>query len=193
MKLQKNMNGLILAGGESSRLGSDKSLLIYHQIPQRDYLFNLLKEFCSEVHLSSKPGRNIPANLNPIEDKYDYNSPLNGIITAFETAANVSWLTVPVDMPHVDKNVLSYLISKRDKSSSATCFYDSDHALPEPLLAIWEPSILPALKAFQSTGKRSPRDFLMTQKITLLTSPFPGMHTNINTPTDLDQFKKESS
>lgn len=193
MKMKRNMRGLILAGGESSRLGRDKSVLIFHDIPQRDFLFDLLKKFCNDVHLSCKSTINIPEKLSPLPDRYVYNSPLNGIISAFDSYPLESWLTVPVDMPNVDEKVISYLIKNRDINTKATCFYDSENKLPEPLLAIWEPEIRPSLKEFQSSGKRSPRDFLMSQNITLLKSPFQTMHTNINTQTDLDEYNRHHS
>jgi molybdopterin-guanine dinucleotide biosynthesis protein A len=39
------LNGLILAGGKSVRMGQDKSLIEYHNVSQREYLFAMLKEF----------------------------------------------------------------------------------------------------------------------------------------------------
>jgi molybdenum cofactor guanylyltransferase len=184
------MKGLILAGGESSRLGSDKSLLTFHTIPQREYLFGLLSEFCTDVYLSCKHANGIPPHLNPLADKYDFRSPLNGILSALESSSSDSWLTVPVDMPAINGDVISFLIAHRDTSCAATCFYDSDNANPEPLLAIWEPGVLPALKSFQLAGRKSPRDFLNTQKIKLLKSPSPALHININTKEDLDGYKQ---
>ena len=187
------MKGLILAGGESSRLGRDKSLLTFHVLPQRDHLFRLLSEFCTSVHLSCKNASGIPPSLNPLEDKYDFKSPLNGILSALESSPGDCWLTVPVDMPAVNDAVIRFLIENRDASCAATCFYDSDNTHPEPLLAIWEPGTLSALKSFQRSGRKSPRDFLTTQKIKLLKSPFPELHTNINTKEDLEGYHQGHS
>ena len=39
------MNGLVLSGGQSSRMGTDKALIDYHGIPQYAYVYDLLLRF----------------------------------------------------------------------------------------------------------------------------------------------------
>ncbi len=46
------MNGIILAGGQSSRMGQPKSLLEYHGKPQYQYAAELLNSFCAQVFIS---------------------------------------------------------------------------------------------------------------------------------------------
>jgi molybdenum cofactor guanylyltransferase len=187
------MKALILAGGESSRLDTDKSLLQFFGRPsQREFLFDLLSKYCETVH----PCRNadhVPVEFNPLPDHYEYKSPLNGIITALESFPDDTWLSVPVDMPNVDAAVIDFLITHRDENCVATCFYDSDEKFPEPLLAIWEPRALPLLRSFQLTGKKSPREFLMANKVKILKSPFAGLHVNINTVEDLKKYQQSQS
>ncbi|HZB13709.1 MAG TPA: NTP transferase domain-containing protein, partial [Chryseolinea sp.] len=96
------LNGLILAGGKSLRMGHDKSLIEYHNVSQREYLFAMLKNFCASVFTSCKSNQSIPVHLNPLPDQYNFDSPLNGILTAFSDDSIAAWLTVPVDMPLID-------------------------------------------------------------------------------------------
>jgi molybdenum cofactor guanylyltransferase len=188
------MKALILAGGDSSRLGTDKSLLQFYGRPsQREFLFQLLSAYCEQVFLSCRNSNNIPVNLNPLEDRYDYKSPLNGIITGLELLPEDACITVPVDMPNIDDAVIDFLIRHRDEKSIATCFYDSEQKSPEPLLTIWEPAALPLLKSFQKAGRKSPRDFLMDNKTRILTSPFPNLHININTKEDMKRYENNQS
>jgi molybdopterin-guanine dinucleotide biosynthesis protein A len=49
--------GLVLAGGESSRMGRDKALLRYHGTSQVRYLVKLLSEYCARVFVSVGPDR----------------------------------------------------------------------------------------------------------------------------------------
>ena len=44
--------GLVLAGGLSTRMKTDKGLIAYHGVPQRTYLYKLLKEVCDEAYIS---------------------------------------------------------------------------------------------------------------------------------------------
>ena len=48
------MNGLVLSGGQSSRMGRDKALIDYHGLPQYAYVYDLLLGFCDKVFISSK-------------------------------------------------------------------------------------------------------------------------------------------
>jgi molybdopterin-guanine dinucleotide biosynthesis protein A len=184
------INGLVLAGGKSSRMGLDKAMINYHGQPQREYLFDLLKNFCDEVYLSCKNNDNTPASLNPLSDQYEIESPLNGILTAFKKDPNAVWLAIAVDMPLVDSETIKYLIKNRDSNKVATCFKDSDDEKPEPLFTIWEPHAFPLLLDFYNNGKISPRSFLQGHEILLLDVPDKKILTNINSPEDLNKFRK---
>lgn len=180
--------GLVLAGGRSSRMGYDKGLIVYNNRPQREYVADLLRKFCAQVFISCKTQEYIPAELNPLPDQFELESPLNGILSAFEKNNTIAWLTVPVDMPYVDEAVLAFLLQHRDTNKTATCFVDSDGKNPEPLLAIWEANAAAPLKKYYESGGISPREFLKQQDILLLQPPDKRIHHNINTPDELDDF-----
>jgi molybdopterin-guanine dinucleotide biosynthesis protein A len=184
------INGLILAGGQSSRMGLDKNLLIFHGTPQQEFLRDVLKGFCDHIYISCRQNHNIPANLNPLPDDFDFRSPLNGILTAFKKDPEKAWLSVPVDMPYINEKTIGYLIAHRDPTKVATCFFDSDGKNPEPLFAIWEPQVFPLLKIFYNSGKISPRDFLQNHSINMIKAPNTEMHFNVNTPEEFEEFKK---
>ncbi len=185
--------GLILAGGKSSRMGFDKGLINYHGKPQREYLFHLLAKHCKQVFTSCKNSDDIPETLNPLRDQFLIDSPLNGILSAFQSNKSTAWLTVPVDMPMVDEVVIAYLIQHRDTSKSATCFFDSDGKNPEPLFTIWEPSIYENLIKFNGAGESSPRDFLIHSDINIISIPDTKYLLNINNEQEWRQFKKDQN
>lgn len=182
------INGLILSGGQSSRMGQDKGLIAYHGKPQREHLTELLRKFCNNVFVSCKRASGVPEDLHPLYDRFELDSPLNGILSAFQHDPTGAWLTVPIDMPLVDEAVLHYLVVHRDPRKLATCFYDSDGKNPEPLLAIWESAAAAPLQEFHRKGNISPRKFLQEHDVNLLTPPVPGLHRNINTPEELAKF-----
>lgn len=185
--------GLVLAGGKSSRMGNAKGFINYHGIPQQEYLFNLLGKLCKGVYTSCKTIDQVPNTLNPIADQYDIDSPLNGILSAFDKIPKAVWLTVPVDMPLIDEDTLRCLITNRSTNHVATCFYDSDGKNPEPLLTLWEAHAYPRLKEFNNTGKISPRDFLKQSNVNVLTIRDPKILTNINSIDELNKFKASHS
>ncbi len=180
--------GLVLAGGNSSRMKKDKGLIAFYGKPQREYVFELLSKFCSEVFSSCKEINDIPSFLNPIPDQFNIESPLNGILTAFQKNSNVAWLTLPVDMPLIDAPTIQYLISHRSKDHVATCFFDSEGKNPEPLVTIWEPTAYVPLLEFYNSGKLSPRLFLKQSPVNTVKIPDSRALLNINSPEELLKF-----
>ncbi|MDH5380704.1 MAG: molybdenum cofactor guanylyltransferase [Cyclobacteriaceae bacterium] len=182
------MKGLILKGGKSSRMGQDKGLMKYHGTTQISHLYTLLSKYCDEIFVSvKKTDPNI--KFKQIEDQYTFESPLNGIASAFKEHSNDCWLVVPCDMPEIDDNLLTYLINNRKEKTEFTGFYDSEGTLPEPLIGLWEEHSYS--KVFDFIKKEtSPRKLLKTLTTNLLVMPENHYHTNINTPEDARNFKK---
>ena len=186
--MTSKINGLILAGGRSRRMGRDKSLITFHNKPQREYLFDLLNTLCDKVYTSCKKGDEVPFSLNPLPDEFEIESPLNGILSAFNQNLETAWLTIPVDMPAVNLETLNYLISNRSINHIATCFFDSEGKNPEPLLTLWEPQSASLLKQFYEAGNISPRDFLKQSNANILPVPDKRVLRNINSPDELTDF-----
>jgi molybdopterin-guanine dinucleotide biosynthesis protein A len=187
---KKNLYGLILNGGRSSRMGFDKGNLTFHGTSQREFLYNLLEKYCDEVFISVKEAPD-STELKILQDKFEIESPLNGILTALEFNPATAWLTVPVDMPGIDEQIISFLLQHRDYRAVATCFLDADGKKPEPLVTIWEPSSLPLMRSFYQQNKISPREFLMNIHCRKLIAPNGKFYRNINTPQELKEFGDE--
>jgi molybdenum cofactor guanylyltransferase len=185
------INGLILAGGKSSRMGKNKSLIEFHSKPQFIHLQELLKPFCHQIFLSVQKDNSPLQDTHFIHDLFDIESPLNGILSAFHYDAESAWLTVPVDMPNITAETLQYLFINRDNSKSATCFFDSEGENPEPLLTIWEPRARPQLFNFFNQGEMSPRKFLLENDVCMIKTPNPKWLLNVNTPEEFEVFKRK--
>lgn len=189
--MTKMLNGLVLSGGKSTRMGRDKGLISYHGIPQRDYLIDLLKPHCNQVFISGP--RNSKASQTVIPDHFDLDSPLNGILSAFHYDPDAAWLTVPIDMPNIDTKAIEYLVKHRAPQKLATCFLDSTGKSPEPLFTIWESKAKPVLFDFFNSNGVSPRKFLQENDIQLLRTLHPNLLININTEDELVTFIKQSA
>ena len=178
---EERINGLVLAGGYSSRMGSDKSLMVYHGVPQREFLFRLLKKYCIEVFTSCRKEQQVPSHLNPLYDSVDVPGPLNGILSALKHRDS-AWLVIAVDMPFVDGAAIEVLLRGRDPNKHATCFRNPESKEPEPLLTIWEHASLRPLTKFADGGNVSPRDFLRTQSVKMIDPPDAKILMNVNYP-----------
>ena len=180
--------GLVLAGGKSSRMGRDKATLSYHGKPQLVFLYELLQKVCTRVFVSNKHNASIENNIPCIVDQFDFETPLNGIASAFKHFPTVSWLTVPIDMPNITEATLKFLTKNRDPEKVATCFYDSDRKNPEPLVTLWESTSSLQLQNYISAGGKSPREFLQQHQVNLLDVPDQNILININDQDELARF-----
>jgi len=183
---KKPLNGLVLAGGRSLRMGKDKGSLSWHGQQQRYFLYGLLEGFCDEVFISCRQEQaySIDKNYNVIKDEYEDGGPLGAIVSAFHQNKNTAWLVVACDLPLLDAATIDFLIEHRDTSCNATGFQSPYDGLPEPLITIWEPNALILLEAALAEGKHCPRKVLLHTSIKLLRAPDPVALSNANTPED---------
>ncbi|TKD66065.1 molybdenum cofactor guanylyltransferase [Flavobacterium sp. ASW18X] len=184
--------GLVLSGGKSTRMGKDKGLLQYHDVPQREYLYQLLSAYCDAVYYSVRPNQDerIPKE-RIIIDLNEYKGPLNGILSAHKKHPNVAWLVLACDLPLLNHAVLAQLVQERDRTKTATAMATQESKLPEPLIAIWEPQGLIDAKAYMDKAQSScPRKFLINADTKLIYPEQDEWLYNANTLEEY-QFAKQ--
>lgn len=192
LKLAKPvLNGLVLAGGKSMRMGFDKGAATWHGKQQRYYMADLLKSFCKAVYISGRPGQRqeIDQSYPVIEDTFTGLGPFGAILSAFREQPDAAWLVIACDLPLLDEATLRNLVAWRNISSVATAYHSPVTDFPEPLIAIWEPKSYPVLLSFLAQGNSCPRKVLINSDITLLNAPDSSALTNVNTPEDLEKVK----
>lgn len=183
--------GLVLAGGQSRRMGTDKGKLRYHNKPQREYLYDQMKTVCSRVFLSIRPEQqdDIPEGLDFIVDENQYRGPFNGLLSAHHTYPEVTWLVVACDLPLVDLKVLKYLVDRRDPKAMATAYATHKTNLPEPLAALWEPHGLKKAESYMQTAQSScPRKFLINEDAFLVFPEDDLWLANANEPEEYENI-----
>jgi len=185
---QPALNGLVLAGGKSTRMGTDKGLLNYHGQAQRDFLRTQMQEVLdskSEVFLSVRADQNIK-DTPVITDKFIGLGPFGAICSAFMHNPNVAYLVVATDLPFVNEEVLKLLISKRNPTKIATAIKGKSKPFMEPLVTIWEPKAYPVLLSYLAQGYSCPRKVLINSDVEIVEID-DAFIQNVNTP---DDFKK---
>jgi molybdopterin-guanine dinucleotide biosynthesis protein A len=186
------LNGLVLAGGKSVRMGYDKGTVNWHGKEQRYYVADLLKAYCNEVFIScrAEQKQEIANAYTVLEDTFLDLGPFGAILSAFRKNPDQALLVVACDLPLLDAQTLQHLIANRNASSIATAYESAYDGLPEPLITIWEPKSYPVLLAWLAQGYSCPRKVLINNETTLLKADDPAALTNVNTPDDLDKIKR---
>ncbi len=180
------LRGLVLAGGHSQRMHTDKGHLHYHgPADQRQHTSALLAEVCTDVLLSCRPDQAADvadAGLVPLPDTFLGLGPLGGLLSAFQTDPNAAWLVAACDLPFLSAATLRFLVENRQPSRPATALQLPGNEFPEPLMTIWEPTAYAHLLRFLSLGYACPRKALINSDAAVLPAPFPNDLRNVNTP-----------
>ncbi len=180
--------GLVLAGGKSSRMGSDKALLSRNGQPQLAFAVALLARCVERVFVSARAEQSKEAERRQYElviDRYDDLGPVAGILSAMEEHPDADWLVVACDLPNVDERTLRYLLDHKGTRRPFVPYRSSHDELPEPLCAIYRSGSVETVRAFVRDGVHCPRKILIRSDTLLLEQPNPRALDNVNTPDDL--------
>jgi molybdopterin-guanine dinucleotide biosynthesis protein A len=116
----KGLFGIVLAGGQSQRLGRDKCLI---ELGSEDFVVRtsaLIAPFCSQTWIvgrdASRHGLNMPWTL----DDYPGKGPLGGILTGLSRARGQACLVLACDLPFMDAATLDELVRCREKRAGKT-------------------------------------------------------------------------
>ena len=178
--------GLVLAGGASSRMQSDKAALLYQGQTQLTRTVALMRAHLVEVFVSVRADQVHDPLRSPyplIVDAVPGSGPIAGIRSAMQSHPEAAWLVVACDLPFLSDAVIVNLLTSR-AGNIATAYRSSHDDLPEPLCAIWEPTAAAALQAYQEGGGSCPRKFLIRANIALLAPLGEHALDNVNTPDD---------
>jgi molybdopterin converting factor subunit 1 len=176
--------GLVLAGGASTRMRTDKAALQYHGQPQLQWAFELVSKFCAASFVSVRPDQRTDAaraGHPQIVDRQPGIGPIAGISAALLEQPKAAWLVLACDLPFLTERTLEHLIAHRDASKVATAYRSAHDGLPEPLCAIWEPAAREPVLAYIASGKQCPRKFLINSDTKLLDLPERQALDNVNT------------
>lgn len=118
MKEESKITGCVLAGGKSSRFGSNKALQLYDGHTFLDTTIRLLCQVCDEVAVSVGNKSSYPDCYSAliIEDQYKDCGPLGGIFSVMTALKSDYYLFMPCDMPFMTVGLLRDLINKSNDS-----------------------------------------------------------------------------
>jgi len=138
--MQYNIPAVLFAGGQSSRMGKDKTLLPfsgYRSLSEFQYV--RLGKLFKTVYISAKNDK-FDFQANIIKDLYEVASPLVGIISVFESLEADEVFILSADAPFVDKKVIDVLMHNRKEYDAVIARTESGK---QPLCGIYKRSVLP--------------------------------------------------
>jgi molybdenum cofactor guanylyltransferase len=192
------VTALILAGGQSSRMGTDKALLSWQGIPLVQRVVEVAQTCCRTVCI-----------VTPWPDRYRHlvshsvhwcletpgnTGPLVALVKGFETVQTPWVLLLACDMPQLNPTVLCDWIEQlrtQDLDSKAIAYVPYYESRWEPLCAFYKTAGSSALEAFIQEGGRSFQAWLShTEAVPIeVDDVIALMLYNCNTPLDLQESR----
>lgn len=192
------LHGLVLAGGRSTRMGTDKAALIHPDgRPLARRTHGLLESAgCHPVVLSLRHDQELPPGFSNAADfplardpEGPGEGPLAGMLAAMRLYPDADWLVTACDLPRLDVATLAHLLSSRLPGERFLAYRSEFDGLPEPLCAFYAAESLQTLEQARAEGFRCPRKVLIRQQCRLLEPLVPRALDNANTPEDWQTAK----
>lgn len=197
----QQVTGIILAGGSSRRMGTEKALLPLpgnKQLTFVEHLAALLAEQCCQVLLVARDEAQATryarvAGVRILLDKVPDRGPLMGLysgLSAMDTAISSHALVMAVDMPLVQAELVAFLLAQ---PRSDALIVPVVKGVPQVLCAIYPHSVLRLIEQRLQEGRRDPRSLLEVAPVSYIeeaqlreVDPQLRSFINVNTPEDLD-------
>jgi len=187
----KDVSLLVLAGGESSRMGFPKHLLPASGGTVTDHIINRLGSMFTEVIVAGRGLELTRTDARVVEDVRMKRTPLVGILSGVLAAETPRVFVIGCDMPFVRKQLIRRLVIETD----------SDVVVPvvrgyhEPLCAVYSSSAAEKIQRYLDAGGSKVTGFYSSVTVTEISEqevrkadPFLESFINLNTPRDYEKW-----
>ncbi len=188
---KKDITGIILAGGKSSRMGSDKGFISLNGIPFISLIIKTVKPFVNDIIIvSNNPDYDI-FNLKRVEDIIKDAGPLAGLYSALYHSETEKNLVLSCDVPLINSAVLNKLIEAFDPEKDVVQLQSRGKTMP--LIAIYKKHcMLQCLHLLQEGERRLRKAVMQLNTKTVVLDPDLEQYVrNINTKSQLTSLRND--
>lgn len=191
------LGAVILAGGQSRRMGQNKALLRPHPAAPRliESVLQAVSPLADPILLSTNtPEIYAWLGLPTVADHSPGAGPLAGLEAALTAMPRVWVLLLACDMPCLAPDLLRFLADQRDTDQDAVIPRDTAGQL-QPLCALYRSTCLPIIRQALADGQRQMTGWLGAVRTHVVAAeelqqydPDLRSFCNVNTPTDLEEM-----
>jgi len=189
--LQEKATAIIMAGGNSSRIGTDKSMLFMEGRPMVERICEQVRGTFSQVLISANnPHKFDFLGQQVVPDKVPGRGPLMGIASALQVSDNELNFVVACDIPYINLCFVRKMLAEAKE--------EVDIVIPitakfEPLFAVYRKSALAAINEVLSSGGRKISDVFNRCRVKYIELDDAQWLKNINTMTEYEELRKKYS
>ncbi len=185
-----DFSAFVLAGGRSSRMGSDKAFLQFEGRTLLARALDLLRALTSEVRIVGTAAKFAPYG-RVIEDVYPGRGPLAGIHAALSASTAELNLILAVDLPFVSEALLRFIVEQAGGADAVVTVPRIAGGF-QPLCAVYRCAFAPLAQAALEAGRNKIDALFAATTTRILEEPelsrfafSAAMFDNLNTPEDL--------
>jgi molybdopterin-guanine dinucleotide biosynthesis protein A len=183
---RENITGILLAGGKSSRMGSDKGFLKFQGSTFAERIIKVLKPLVNDIIIVSNNSDYDTFGHRRVEDIIKDSGPLAGLYTGLYHSKTQYNLVLSCDVPLLNSKVLNILLEGIDDVSEVIQLKSKDSTLP--LIAIYKKQCLHRCLELLQNGERRLQvavEGFKTKTISLDT----GLEKYVKNINTMEQFK----
>jgi molybdopterin-guanine dinucleotide biosynthesis protein A len=189
--LDREVKAAILVGGESRRIGENKSLLRFGDSYLLDVIIQKTISAIDDAYLITNASFRCEGFSLPfITDIYAHKGPLGGIFTALSRIDAPFVFITAGDMPFIEPGLIRYMVGHMSSEHDAIVPLHNGHR--EPLFAVYSQKARPAIEDAIKEGTVSVHQLLSQLSVIGVDEQVSrsfGEHVffNINTPSDYEE------
>lgn len=134
MPAQKNITAIILAGGKSSRMKTEKGLVLFQGKPLVQHVIEAAKKITDTIIIVTSNPDYKQFGCDCIEDELKDKGPLGGIYTGLSHSSAQKNLILGCDMPFLSEQLLKELVNN---SGEEDVLLTKHKGLAEPLCSVY--------------------------------------------------------
>ena len=187
-----DFSGIVLAGGRSTRMGTDKTDLL---IDGRTFLENQVRKLqylgAGEILISGRSS-SLPGTRS-VPDLVPGLGPLGGLCSCFPTCGYASALVISVDVPLLSVSTLEELLRAHQRGGFDATILAHNGRI-QPLIAVYETDTFPLLQELTEGRRLAMRAYIERLRYQLFGfSGDPEELLNCNRPEDLARLRHKSN
>lgn len=191
----KRTSGIVLAGGQSSRMGTDKAALPWGESDLLNAQLNMLASVCEElIVVSTIPREILRHEVHLVADQFVGCGPLGGLEAGLAVARTEVCFVTACDMPFLNAGSIQYLVQAAELFDAAVPFVTGGW---HPLYAAYQTTCLPLIRSQLQAGRFRLSELLGSLRVRPVAGeelvafcPELSMLQNINTPEEWQRVRK---
>lgn len=189
-KTHIDITGIILSGGKSSRMGTDKGFVMWENKQFVQYSIDALQPIVNEIIIVSDYEQYDVLGYKRIKDDVSDAGPLSGLYSGLKESKTALNLVLSCDVPLITSEVVKKLVATYQEGMDAVVCRADGRIMP--LIAMYTKKSLKACEELLKAGEYRMMHLLKTlDQVTYITLNKEQSRSvkNINSPKDLNDIK----